>query len=89
MVAMAGKNCVAIGSDTRLGKQLQTIDANFQRVFVCFQSERFDYYGSRRSRNRCSNLLRLNEIQDQPIQAQGRPRNEILNFLKARQHYPI
>jgi 20S proteasome subunit beta 3 len=33
LVAMAGKNCVAIGSDTRLGKQLQTIDANFQRVF--------------------------------------------------------
>ena len=33
MVAMAGKNCIAIASDTRLGVQLQTIDDNLQRVF--------------------------------------------------------
>lgn len=33
MVAMAGKNCVAIATDTRLSTQLMTIDTNFQRVF--------------------------------------------------------
>jgi 20S proteasome subunit beta 3 len=33
MVAMAGHNCVAIASDTRLSTQLMTIDTNFQRVF--------------------------------------------------------
>ena len=33
MVAMAGKNCVAIGTDTRLSTNLMTIDGNFQRVF--------------------------------------------------------
>ena len=33
MIAMAGKNCVAIASDTRLGVQLSTIDSNLQRVF--------------------------------------------------------
>ncbi len=33
MIAMAGKNCVAIATDTRLGVQLMTIDTNFQRVF--------------------------------------------------------
>ena len=33
MLAMAGKNCVAIASDTRLSTQLMTIDTNFQRVF--------------------------------------------------------
>ena len=33
MVAMAGKNCVAIGTDTRLGQQLMTVDTSFQRVF--------------------------------------------------------
>ena len=33
MIAMAGKNCVAIATDTRLGVQLMTVDTNFQRVF--------------------------------------------------------
>jgi 20S proteasome subunit beta 3 len=33
MLAMAGKNCVAIASDTRLAAELMTIDSNFQRVF--------------------------------------------------------
>ena len=33
MLAMAGKNCVAIASDTRLSTQLMTVDTNFQRVF--------------------------------------------------------
>ena len=33
MIAMAGKNCVAIATDTRLGVQLMTVDCNFQRVF--------------------------------------------------------
>ena len=33
MIAMAGKNCVAIATDTRLSTQLMTIDSNFQRVF--------------------------------------------------------
>ena len=33
MVAMAGKNCVAIATDTRLSTELMTIDGNFQRVF--------------------------------------------------------
>ena len=33
MVAMAGKGCVAIATDTRLSTELMTIDGNFQRVF--------------------------------------------------------
>ena len=33
MVCMAGKNCVAIATDTRLSTNLMTIDGNFQRVF--------------------------------------------------------
>lgn len=33
LVAMAGKNCVAIATDTRLATELMTIDTNFQRVF--------------------------------------------------------
>ena len=33
MVAMAGKNCVAIATDTRLSTELMTVDGNFQRVF--------------------------------------------------------
>ena len=33
MIAMKGKNCVAIATDTRLSTQLMTIDCNFQRVF--------------------------------------------------------
>ncbi|KAJ1987183.1 proteasome core particle subunit beta 3 [Dimargaris cristalligena] len=33
VVAMVGKNCVAIASDTRLGQQAMTIDTNFQKVF--------------------------------------------------------
>jgi 20S proteasome subunit beta 3 len=33
MLAMSGKNCVAIASDTRLSTQLMTIDTNFQRIF--------------------------------------------------------
>ena len=30
---MAGNNCVAIATDTRLSTELMTIDGNFQRVF--------------------------------------------------------
>lgn len=34
VVAMAGKNCVGIASDTRLGvNQFGTVSANFQKVF--------------------------------------------------------
>ena len=33
MIAMAGKNCVAIATDTRLSTNLMTVDTNFQRVF--------------------------------------------------------
>jgi len=33
MLAMAGKNCVAIASDTRLSTQLMTVGQNLQRVF--------------------------------------------------------
>ena len=33
MVAMAGKNCVALAVDTRLGVQLSHIDSNLQRAF--------------------------------------------------------
>lgn len=33
MVAMAGKNCVAIASDTRLGNQALTIATNFEKTF--------------------------------------------------------
>ena len=33
MIAMRGKNCVAIATDTRLSTNLMTIDCNFQRVF--------------------------------------------------------
>ena len=33
IVAMTGKNCIAIATDTRLSTELMTIDGNFQRVF--------------------------------------------------------
>mmetsp|Transcript_35082 Transcript_35082/g.31609 ORF Transcript_35082/g.31609 Transcript_35082/m.31609 type:complete len:204 (+) Transcript_35082:43-654(+) len=33
IVAMKGKNCIAIACDRRLGVQLQTISTNFQKVF--------------------------------------------------------
>lgn len=33
MLAMSGKNCVAIAADRRFGKQYQTVSTNFQKVF--------------------------------------------------------
>lgn len=33
IIGMAGKNCVAIASDTRLGVQQQTVACDFQKVF--------------------------------------------------------
>ena len=33
VVAMIGKDCVAIGTDRRLGVQAQTVSTNFQKVF--------------------------------------------------------
>ena len=33
IVAMIGKDCVAIGSDLRLGVQAQTVSTGFQKVF--------------------------------------------------------
>ena len=33
MVAMVGKNCVAIASDLRFGVQAQTVNMNFQKIF--------------------------------------------------------
>jgi 20S proteasome subunit beta 3 len=33
MVAMKGKNCIAIACDRRLGVQMKTIATNFQKVF--------------------------------------------------------
>ena len=33
LLAMAGKNCVAIASDRRLGMQMQTISTKFQKIF--------------------------------------------------------
>ncbi|KAI8322128.1 N-terminal nucleophile aminohydrolase [Martensiomyces pterosporus] len=33
VVAMAGKNCVAIAADKRLGQRALTVDTNFQKVF--------------------------------------------------------
>ena len=30
---MAGKNCVAIASDSRLGMQALTVDMNFKKMF--------------------------------------------------------
>jgi 20S proteasome subunit beta 3 len=33
IVAMAGKNCVAIGSDKRFGVQLMTVSTEFPKVF--------------------------------------------------------
>ena len=33
IIAMAGKNCVAIAADTRLGMQQQTVACDFQKVF--------------------------------------------------------
>jgi len=33
IIAMTGKDCVAIASDTRLGVQAQTVATNFQKVF--------------------------------------------------------
>ena len=34
VIAMVGKDCVAIASDLRLGSQAQGISSNFQRVCV-------------------------------------------------------
>jgi 20S proteasome subunit beta 3 len=34
MIAMAGKNCVGIASDRRLGSQAQTVAMDFQKVFA-------------------------------------------------------
>lgn len=34
MVAMKGKNCVGIATDTRLGNKFSTINTEFQKVFV-------------------------------------------------------
>jgi len=36
VVAMAGKNCVAIASDLRMGNQALTISTNFEKVRVTF-----------------------------------------------------
>ncbi len=33
LVAMVGKECVAIAADRRLGIQAQTVSTNFQKVF--------------------------------------------------------
>ncbi|CAG8835412.1 34030_t:CDS:2, partial [Racocetra persica] len=33
MVAMVGKNCVAIAADKRLGVQLMTVSTDFQKIF--------------------------------------------------------
>lgn len=33
LVAMKGKNCVGIATDTRLGNQFQTVSTSFQKVF--------------------------------------------------------
>ncbi|KNC71897.1 hypothetical protein SARC_15557, partial [Sphaeroforma arctica JP610] len=33
IIAMVGKDCVAIASDTRLGVQAQTIACDFQKIF--------------------------------------------------------
>ncbi|KAI9289847.1 nucleophile aminohydrolase [Umbelopsis sp. AD052] len=33
VVAMVGKNCVAIASDKRLGQQFMTVSTNFQKIF--------------------------------------------------------
>ena len=33
IVAMVGKECVAIAADKRLGVQAQTVSTNFQKVF--------------------------------------------------------
>ena len=34
LIAMIGENCVAIGTDTRLGVGMQTINTSFQKVFI-------------------------------------------------------
>jgi 20S proteasome subunit beta 3 len=33
VVAMVGKNCVAIASDKRLGQQFMTVSTEFQKIF--------------------------------------------------------
>lgn len=33
IVAMVGKDCVAIAADRRLGVQAQTVSTNFQKIF--------------------------------------------------------
>ena len=33
MIAMAGKDCVAIAADTRLGIQAQTVACDFQKLY--------------------------------------------------------
>lgn len=34
IIAMTGKDCVAIASDTRLGMQQQTVACDFQKVYI-------------------------------------------------------
>jgi 20S proteasome subunit beta 3 len=36
VIAMVGKDCVAIASDLRLGVQSTSISSNFQKVFFFF-----------------------------------------------------
>ena len=33
IIAMVGKDCVAIAADTRMGVQAQTVSTNFQKIY--------------------------------------------------------
>jgi len=39
VVAMVGKNCVAIASDLRLGNQALTVATNFEKVGQIFRAQ--------------------------------------------------
>ena len=67
-LAMAGKNCVAIASDLRLGAQAQTVSMNFKKVFpineklyVGLTGLAADVLSLEQSFRMRSNLYKLNE----------------------------
>jgi 20S proteasome subunit beta 3 len=67
-LAMAGKNCVAIASDLRLGAQAQTVSMNFKKVFpineklfVGLTGLASDVLTLEQSLRMRSNLYKLNE----------------------------
>ena len=78
VIAMVGKDCVAIASDLRLGQQSLSLSSNFQKVrrFTYFMRvielntrlsidiprNRPHIHRSPRSRNGCNNTVRLPSV---------------------------